>query len=85
MSYKNSRVKIHVGRNQKFTSKNPRTKNSHGEAGAFPWACSCGSVPVVVFPVSEQMQSKEKQTTITTAAGLVCVVCFPYRAGASLV
>ena len=30
MSSKNSRVKIHVERNQKFTSKNSRSKNSHG-------------------------------------------------------
>jgi hypothetical protein len=48
MSSKNSRVKIHVGRNQKFTSKNSWSKNSHGRQGLFPWACFvglfCGSV-----------------------------------------
>ena len=42
MSSKNSRVKIHVGRNQKFTSKNSRSKNSHGVQGPFPWACFVG-------------------------------------------
>ena len=42
MSSKNSRVKIHVGRNQKFTSKNSRAKNSHGRQGLFPWACFVG-------------------------------------------
>ena len=39
MSSKNSRVKIHVGRNQKFTAKNSWAKNSHGRQGLFPWAC----------------------------------------------
>ena len=62
MSSKNSRVKIHVGRNQKFTSKNSRAKNSHGRQGLFPWAGFVGlfsrgrvvfrgRVPVVVFHV----------------------------------
>ena len=66
MSSKNSRVKIHVGRNQKFTAKNSRSKNSHGRQGLFPWACFvglfCGSVfpvvvlcSVVVFPWSCSM------------------------------
>ena len=40
MSSKNSRVKIHVGRNQKFTSKNSRSKNSHGPI----WVGLCGHV-----------------------------------------
>ena len=40
MSSKNSRVKIHVGRNQKFTSKNSRAKNSHGPI----WVGLCGPV-----------------------------------------
>ena len=45
MSSKNSRVKIHVGRNQKFTSKNSWSKNSHGPI----WVgrvglCSCAQM-----------------------------------------
>lgn len=50
MSSKNSRVKIHVGRNQKFTSKNSWAKNSHGPiwvglcGPVFQWSC-CVRVP----------------------------------------
>ena len=44
MSSKNSRVKIHVGRNQKFTSKNSRSKNSRAYLGGPVWACVGGSV-----------------------------------------
>ena len=44
MSSKNSRVKIHVGRNQKFTSKNSWSKNSRGPiwVGLCGWACFVG-------------------------------------------
>lgn len=45
MSSKNSRVEIHVGRNQKFTSKNSRSKNSHGPI----WVGLCGPVWVGLF------------------------------------
>lgn len=45
MSSKNSRVKIHVGRNQKFTAKNSRAKNSHGPI----WVGLCGPVWVGLF------------------------------------
>lgn len=45
MSSKNSRVKIHVGRNQKFTAKNSRAKNSHGPI----WVGLCGPVLWVCF------------------------------------
>ena len=48
MSSKNSRVKIHVGRNQKFTSKNSWSKNSHG-IYVCARVCTCVYVCVRVF------------------------------------
>lgn len=79
MSSKNSRVKIHVGRNQKFTAKNSWAKNSHGPI----WVGLCGSVLWVcfvgLFPVSKPLQSNEKQTTQATGKDICGVVFLLYR------
>ena len=73
MSSKNSRVKIHVGRNQKFTSKNSWSKNSWWAVGVFVfpvglslWASPCGPF----FHVSKPLQSNGKQTKPTTGKTL---------------
>lgn len=62
MSSKNSRVKIHVGRNQKFTSKNSWSKNSHGRHGLFPWACLVGLFWVCFVGLFSRLENSCKVT-----------------------